>query len=161
MPIYKLKCKRCDKEEEKLFTSYVNFITPKERRKKRKQEEVGEEYYETTKKFLGFKVIEKRPAIQHKPRCSFCGGDQELLPSLPSMQPDPYWSGQIKHGKYVTKKSQIPPQIEPATRENVEHVEKRKAQRYKDHEEKSSNNLKKFLREQLADVEVGPGATDA
>lgn len=143
MPTYLLECTRCGKQEEKLFTKIVRFKEPKQSKPK------------------GYHVVEKRKPPLHYPKCSFCGGDQILLPSLVAMQPDPYWSGQIKHGRYVTKKSQIPKQIEPATRANVEHVEKRKVEVAKEREEKSSNNLKKFLKEQLADVEVGPGATDA
>jgi hypothetical protein len=151
MPIYRLQCTRCNKVEEKLFTTYVNFITPEEMKKKRRKERKLQ-----GKVDLGYKVIQVNYPKVHRPKCTFCGGPQELLPSLTAMQPDPYWSGRVVNGEYVTKKSQLNPNIVPATRENVEYVEKRKIEVAKEKDEKASNNLKRYLTDQLSGVTIEP-----
>lgn len=85
-----------------------------------------------------------------------CGEMCPRLVSATTMRPDKYWAGQVVHGKYVTKQSEVPANIAPATRETREWVDKRLQQNLKEREEKSSNNLINFLNEELAGVEISP-----
>lgn len=151
MPLYELECTKCGKKEEKLFTSIVNFITPRQAKQRRRKERK-----EVEKASPGYTVIHRNSSgpKPHQPKCTVCGGDQILLYSKVAMQPDKYWSGQVVHGKYVTSKKQIDRDIEPATRDRVEYVRKRKRERDKELAEKASNNLKRYLTESLADVTI-------
>lgn len=80
----------------------------------------------------------------------------ERVPSLTSMQPDKYWSGQIVHGKYVTSKRDISPDIEPATRDKLELIAKRKVQREAEIKEKQDKALNEYLTSELAGVTIEP-----
>lgn len=153
MPIYELECTKCGAKEEKLFTRIVHFMTPAEIKKREREERERREMEAD-----GWTIIDTTPEPKYpelRPKCGSCGGPQLLLPSLTNMQPDPYWSGQMVHGEYVTSKKQVKKrEIAPATRDRMEWVEKQKAKAVADHKEKSDKRLRKFLTQQLSDITI-------
>lgn len=86
----------------------------------------------------------------------FCGLDAEMLWPMTCMKPDKYWAGHVVNGAYVTSESQINKDIVPATRETREYIAKQKVKVKQEIEEKASNNLRKFLAEELKGVDASP-----
>ena len=78
-----------------------------------------------------------------------CSRTAERIWSLTSMQPDKYWAGQIVHGKYVTKKSEISKDIEPVTKNTKDYVNKRFKQHVKERKEKHDTELHSLLQNEI------------
>lgn len=159
MPIYELECVQCHNKVEKLFTCIMNFITQEELAAKKNIElELARK-----KKFVGFDTIDTTnytPDSASHQVCEMCGGFLELLPSLPSMQPDKYWAGhETTHAGYVTsgsflKRFEKQNNLERVSNRDMEQVQKNARKKKQDDRQKNADNLNKFLEKELAPVEI-------
>lgn len=147
----------CDLVEEKLFTTYINFITFEELLERHNAELEKE-------RIPGYEIIDTTLIIAQDnfQKCKACGGFQELVTPLCAMQPDTMWSGVNTNQGYFTSKSKYlnnlkERNIETLTsRSDFENVRKsvRKAKIAKIQKEK--NNLEKFLTKELKGVTIDP-----
>ena len=85
-----------------------------------------------------------------------CSRLAQRIVSLTSMHPDKYWSGQVVHGKYVTKKSQISSDIEPVNKNTRDYVRKRYIEHVKERKDKHDKDLRNFLEGELRQYDIGP-----
>jgi hypothetical protein len=90
-----------------------------------------------------------------------CNSDFEILPPLTNMQPDNMWAGKQTDLGYFNSKKQYKDYIknnnlELATRNNYESVQKKSKTRVKDAIDKSSKSLEKFIEKELSGVEISP-----
>ena len=79
---------------------------------------------------------------------TFCGLPAKQIVSMPAMQPDKHWSGTMVAGEYVTSAKQykeVTKNMVPATRENVEYVEKRKGEFGRQEEKKREKRRDQFF----------------
>lgn len=95
--------------------------------------------------------------------CSFCEGMilHDILPPLTAMQPDNMWHfGNTSLGNFTSKKEYNTyiknNNIERATRENYESVQKKQANRFETVAKANKEKLNKFIEKELAGVEVSP-----
>src|SRR5687767_15036695 len=83
----------------------------------------------------------------------------EILAPLTSMQPDSMWAGKQTDLGYFTSKKDYKDHIknnnlERATRENYESVQKKKANRLETIKAKNKEKLTKFIEKELCSVEI-------
>lgn len=157
MPIYELQCTKCNNKVEKLFTAYINFISEAEMKDLYEKEH---QLFLTENKMSGYEIIDTFPSFDYwlkgitpQVQTCDCGGFMELIPSLPSMQPDNMWSGQVKNGQYFTSKKQYNNYIkennlERVDRSTYEQVQKKASNRVSDHIQKT----KKAKEQAIVDV---------
>lgn len=161
MPIYELECVVCHNKVEKLFTCIMNFLTFDEYVAKVEAERA--EHAKT--KFAGFDSVDLTPIIyQGTLFCELCNGFLELVPSLPSMQPDKMWAGHMTEAGYVTsgsflKRYRKQNNLERVDRSIYEEAQKKSANRHKEMVERNKQNTIKFLEKELASVEISPDGT--
>lgn len=95
--------------------------------------------------------------------CSFCKGMilHDILPPLTAMHPDNMWfNGNTGLGNFSSKKQYKDyirnNNLELATRDNYESVQKKSKTRIKDAMEKSTKSIEKFIEKELSGVEISP-----
>jgi len=156
MPLYDLQCKKCGEVEEKLFTTWLNFISEEEltRKEKKEIEELS------TKKFAGYDIIHTRIVRYTHQICS-CGGFQELVAPLTNMQPDNMWAGQNTKFGYFTSKSQYEQSLKDRNlvtidKKELDNTRKKVYNTRQDNKRKQAEATNDFLAQQLASVEISP-----
>ena len=163
MPIYELECIKCHNKVEKLFTSYINFISESEMRDLHEKEH---QLFLTEHRMSGYDLIDTFPSFEDwnktitpEVQTCDCGGFMELLPSLPSMQADNMWSGvQNQHGYFTSKQSYNKflkdNNYERADRSTYEEAQKKSKNRVSDHIKKTAKAKEKAIADVIKHIDL-------
>jgi hypothetical protein len=139
----------------------MNFLTEDEWKAKQLREK-EERKKQAELDHLGYELIDLTPTEIEPSAFQICGcgGFMELIPSLPSMQPDKYWAGHVVDGQYVTSGSFLnryrkQNNLERVDRSIYEEVQKKSERKLQDHIKKNDKKLEQSIVNTLADVEIG------